>query len=856
MDLARRQADGTLSELLGEADPAVIDIDIQMRVHHMRGTVTQAWQTMLSSHDPADEVTVTMLTKFAAGVNAYVADLKNQKYDQPTALAFIYNPQTFRDWTEIDSLLLGQLQAFTLSFDADSDITRTQIDAAAKMVFDDSTDPAHLARKGIAADLELMLPVDPTYTLPGVDQWTGMGGDSSRASRTIDPALLPVLAAARRSVHGIGHDAQTFPTVGSNNWVVGPGLSQSGHVLVANDTHLSLGNPPTFYLMQLKSTGSQKLDVMGVQFPGIPGIILGMNEHIAWGSTVNYIDVTDVYQETIVTCDDGVNPCVMYKGAKVALQPRLEVINIGNFGDISSSKTVKLYDVPHHGPIIPRITADHQTEALGGSELSIRYTGYEPAPKLASTIYGIDSAGNVKEAEAAIDAGFLYGNQNWVIGDDQGHIGWTQYTRTPRRSTAAPPWKVLPGDGSAEWGADLDPRYIPHAYDPAQGFIATANNDPIGVTDDNDPFFDEPMVDGLPLYLGSDYDPGTRVGRITKRIKAATANGGKLAFDDMQSIQADAVSEWASIFMPTLLEAAQAAVDENNMPGTHPDIAQLVAMADAPSKGLLNPALNILKQWTSYDTPSATDAEQPTAQQIQDSQAATIFNLWLRQFADRAIGDETGEAINITPSPFSQLRLLTLMVQHPEKLTTGVNTNGEALLFSDAGSTDIITKRHIAAAALFDVLDFLFPASSLGPDPAQWRWGRLHTLTLQFLAPVDALQIPLKNDPQFPNGFPRHGDIGTVDAAGDSLTAGDYTYDHGPAIRFSAELDPKKGPTARNVLPGGEILDPMSPHYRDQLELWRKNQAIDLAFTDAQVAASAKLEQKTNGLGRIHFSPH
>jgi penicillin amidase len=570
---------------------------------------------------------------------------------------------------------------------------------------------------------------------------------------------------------------------------------------------------------------------------------------------VNYIDVTDVYQETVVTCDDGKSPCVTFNGAKVALQQRLETINIGRFGDIIGSKQVVLWDVPQHGPIIPRITADHQTEALAAQELSIKYTGHQPAPKLASVLWGLDTARTVKDAVAAVDSGFLYGNQNWVIGDDQGHIGWTQYTRTPRRSASAAPWKVLPGDGSAEWGGDLDPIYIPHAYDPPQGFIATANNDPIGVTDDNDPFFDEPKVDGLPLYLGADYDPGTRVGRITRRIRAATANGGKLGIDDLQSIQADAVDPWASIFLPTAIQAAQAFAEEMQSPGSHPEISQLVAQADVGTKSLVNPALALLQGWTSFDTPSGAAEEQPSAQAVTDSEAATIFNVWLRYFADDAIGDEIDETLMIGTSSFSRLRTLTTMVQHPEKMVTGLGPSGDALLFSLADETTPMTRLSPAAKAIADALGYLQRA--IGTDIAGWQWGKLHTLTLQFLAPLDALQIPLKTDPQYPSGFPRHGTIGTVDAGGDSINAatGDYSYDHGPAIRFACELDPKKGPIARNVLPGGEILDPNSPHYRDQLELWRKNKSIDLVFGDGDVAVSAKKEQMTNGLGRIHFAP-
>ncbi len=849
MDLTRHSSAGTLSELLGDVAPSVIDSDIQMRAHHFVQTCTAAWQTLSSSTDPKDQTTAKMLTSYTAGVNAYIADLQSQRYALPAALGLLYATSTIKPWTEVDSLLVGQRLVFELSYDADSDIFRTQLLAAAKMQFDSSTMPALKARAGIGDDFEIVAPADPTYTLPS--GWTGMNGDTTRAARDVDPGLLPLLAEARRAVFGMGHDHQAHPDVGSNNWIIGPSLSKTGNVLVANDTHLSLGNPPIFYLVHLVARG--KLDVMGVQFPGLPGVILGMNEHVAWGSTVNNIDVTDVYQETIVTCDNGTSPCVVFNGGKVPLQPRTETLQIGRFGQIVSTKTVTLYDVPHHGPILPRVNANHDVEALGSTELSIRYTAHDPAPKLATVLYGLDTAKSMKDAVAAIDAGFIYGNQNWVIGDDQGHFGWTEYTRAPRRAATAAPWRVLPGDGSAEWGGDLDPRYVPHAYDPAQGFIATANNDPIGVTDDNDPFFDEPVVDGAPLYLGADYDPGTRVGRITKRIKAIVDGGGKLGLDDMQAIQADTVSEWSQALVPTFVAAAQALEEELAAPGTHKDLTMIASMASPPSKQLLPAALQLVQAWSDFDTASGVDEDQPTAQQIADAQAAAIVQVWIRKFADRTFEDETTQ-LGIVPGAFAQLKLLVLMCNNSPILKQQINpATGEPILFDVWDTVEQETKREQAAHAILDALDFLVPA--LGPDIGKWRWGNLHTITLQFLAPVDALQIPLKTEAQYPNGFPRHGDIGTVDAAGDSISIGDYSYNHGPAIRFVAELDPKNGTRARNVLPGGEVLDPASPHYRDLLELWRKNRTIDLAFKEGDVAASAKVELMKNGDGRVRFSP-
>src|SRR5207237_4284276 len=140
--------------------------------------------------------------------------------------------------------------------------------------------------------------------------------------------------------------------------------------------------------------------------------------------------------------------------------------------------------VPHHGPILPRIV-NHALDPLGSTELSIRYTGYEPT-QFVRIALGFMRARSTQDFFGALDKYNREAAFNCVAGDDQGQIGWSQILRMPRRAAGHAPWKVLPGDGSAEWGGDLDPKYIPHAYDPDQGFIATANNDPIGVTDDND----------------------------------------------------------------------------------------------------------------------------------------------------------------------------------------------------------------------------------------------------------------------------------------------------------------------------------------------------------------------------------
>jgi penicillin amidase len=665
---------------------------------------------------------------------------------------------------------------------------------------------------------------------------------------------LAKLEAARQSVAHVGVDTRAIRGKGSNNWIVGPSLTASGHTIVANDTHLLLSNPAIFYLVHIVvQSKTQPIRLMGVQFPGIPGITLGMNSHVAWGSTVSYIDVTDVYEETIVPCGaQGSGSCVVFKDGKVPLVPRVETIGIGHPGAVTRSVDVVLYDVPHHGPILPTLGTDHAPAALGAKELSVRYTGHEPAG-LFRALMGVMRAENADDAVRALEKDFKYGNQNWVIGDDQGNYEWTQALRVPTRAPGFPPYKVLPGDGRAEWGPDLDMAFVPHAKNPASGFIATANNDPLGVTDDGDPF-NEPTVNSVPLYLGAYYDSGTRVGRITKRIEAETKTGGKLSLDDMQAIQADAVTEYGEMLAPTLIDAASALLETLVDPKSHPELASLVAglsRGRADTNALLTTVLTRLQAWT-FDTPSGVEGE-ATETQIADSQATAVFSAWLRQFDEHALGDEV-TTLGIDPGSYFRLRLTTTMATHPEVLATPrAPETGDPVLFDDLRTPDVVeSKRTIAAVALLDALDELTKGMGT-PDVHAWRWGTIHTVAFDFLAPLDPLRIPLKTDPVYANGFPRHGNVGTVDVGDFSGRAfGNFTYDSGAAIRFVCDLGPD-GPTARNIIPGGETADPASPHYKDLAELWRKNQTILLPFKDSDVFESARAEFARHGTARVRF---
>jgi penicillin amidase len=881
MDLARRQAEGTLTELVGALDPSILATDIAMRMQNMKGTATTAWQQLQASTDPKDKAIAAGLTSFAAGVNAWVVAFNAS--NGTLASGAIYSPMNFTPWTEVDSYALSYLQAFDLVYDSSTEILFTQMQTAEKANFDSSSNPALTARKGLANDFELFYPQDPTFTLPS--GWTGFNGDTSEAkagptkhksavgstapkkkakkelasaAKPSSKQMLALLDADAKTMRNVGNDRSLHEARGSNNFILGPSLTADGHVLIGNDTHLSLSNPPIFYLVELVATGGTiPLNAMGVAFPGIPGIVLGNNQHIAWAATDNYIDVTDVYQETVVNCTGGApysgtgSPCVVFNGTNVPATPRVETFNIGINGSISTMVNETFYDVPQHGPIVPQLDANNTILPLTANELSIKYTGYQGGQLIRAFVNVITSS-TMQDAVAAFDADFTVGGENWLIGDDQGNFGWTQVCTVPRRAAGNAPWLVMPGDGTAEWGAAMDRHYIPHAYNPAAGFLVTANNDPIGVTKTNSPFFAQPVVGTSPLYLGYDYDPGTRVGRMTDRIQADITAGHKFTQSDIASIQGDIVSEWGQAMAPTFIQVANDLAAEIATPGTHPDLTAIVTAADATAKGLVPQAASIMTAWTDFETPSGLGTE-TSAQQLADSQAALLNAVFYSNFSHLTFDDEIA-VLGYTPLDAYLRKLLVRMITAPSSLSTGLSSTGDNILFDNLGTTTVVeSKEMIAAQAIINSLDYI--VATLGASPTGWTWGSVHTLTLDYLLPSPGLNLPVvTTDAALPGGYPRHGDDGTVDVGKHGLSLTDFTYDEGPAIRFGADLNPG-GITAQNALPGGEIFNPMSPHYQDQLTYWLAGQPFALPETLSQVNASAQIEYAANKDGRIRFNP-
>jgi penicillin G amidase len=827
MDILRRFGAGTLSELYGALDSSVIETDLEMRVHRMKPLAIEAWAMLQASSEDAE--LVQLLQRFSDGVNAYAADAKAGKWKLDPNLLVSFDPQRFAAWSPVDSLVLGRFQAFALSWTAPIEIDVTEAYQKLRDTFDlaPQSNVAAYARRGVSRDLMTLAPVGLVPTIDGFPNTGATArttGDDTRRP-TVDTATLE---RARRGLRRgpatgpfgtFGPHAFMVPNAGSNSWAVGPARA-GGRALLAGDQHLALPNPSVFYPTHLivgdgdDEREPGEIDLIGVTFAGIPGVILGSNGDVAWTSTTAIHDVNDVYLETITPC--GAGSCVTFQGNQVPIETFTEEIQIGALGTIIETRTATYERVPHHGPILPEVVDQQIVPRTSDQALSVRYTGHQPTLEIRA-VWQMARARTVEDGLRAFDS-FGYGAQNWTFIDNAGSIGFTTQAAVPRRPASAFTWNatsnpdgtapffVLPGDGSAEWQGVIDARYIPHAIDPAQGYLVTANSDPVGVTFDGDPL-DGPIVDGSPLFLSAVYAAGVRTERIADRIEAG---GTAHTLDTMAAIQHDSSSTVGAKLTPFVVSAL-ATLDSAT--GAPADVAVYLDSLPAADRTRLATARSLLAGWT-FATPTAIAAPDP------DSAATALFNAWMHFFLAEGIGDEFA-AIDFDLWRLDDnlhVRTVYWMLADPDRFVKSVTT-GQPILcdrYAVAGPDDSCTK--LILMTVLAAMHHLESSAGYGTaDTAQWRWGHLHRLTLKPLFPNTNLEVPTPMEMR--GGFPKPGDNMVVNRADPGWNDLDFSqHADGAAQRFLATSEPGRPISIRWQLPSGVIYDPRSPHYRDLLD--------------------------------------
>ncbi len=861
MEFIRRSVTGRLAEVAGALSPTLIEDD---RAQRFLGFARQGRAIYASL--PVDDPSRKVAEAFVDGVNQYIDKVLNADGFVTSrgneALALILSSPFADHWTPADVFALARFQAWNLSYDADSDIGRTAARAGVVAAFPETdADPRIVARAGVYADFFTERPARAIYTrddgFPNVAADIGTRAKVGAKSRAVDVDPR-ALAGAEAFFARLDQNPLTRrdPHMGSNSWVVSGDHTTSGNPILANDPHLSLIAPPVWWFVHLNTAdarGERMIDAQGVAFAGLPGIVLGFNRTLAWSATTTGYDVTDVYNERVTFRNDGIPDAPVWTPVSVRFRNQdvaLEIIDepIGRQGS-TTPEPYRVYNVPHHGPLIPGTLVPPATASdTVGSALSVRYTGHDVSNELGFFAALLD-ASTFAEAETAQDA-FRVGSQNFSFASATEGIRWSTESRVPIRDdlactfaysgtgvpTGTSPQFILDGaSGDHEWGADLEDRYIPHEINPARGYIATSNQDNVGVTTDGNACNDA-------FYIGGDFDVGYRQARIRQRLDALVASD-TVTPDAMVALQ----GESTSILGESMRAPIVAAID-HALGTTTDDPALTAAMTEIGPAGraILMDARTRLSAWT-FATPHGVGAT--AAAEITDSVGTTVFNGILTRLAPLAFNDETAR-IGRRPGTLQAARALEWAMTAPMSMATfradyaGVTGYDDSVLWDDLLTATVVETRDERIVRAI-IAGYGFLTGELGTDRDQWRWGRLHAVRFSQVVPAldgnEQVSVPTPTDATFPDGFPRHSDLGAVDPGNFGIYgATNFSFGSGASQRLVVEMTPA-GPIARNAIPGGQSEDPDSAHHADEAELWRTNVQPPIAFERADVEAKATL---------------
>jgi penicillin G amidase len=856
MDYNRRLASGTLAEVVGMA---ALANDVQLRTLGLRRGAQR-------SYDAGSPHLRAAVEAYAEGVNAWLA--------AQTSLPPEYGALKLKGvapWTPVDSIVIGKLLAFSLAFELD--ITRTVALQSYMAVFG--------AVSGVALyeqDLWRSAAFEPNATIPDAMIAAPHAATRNNERRGMERA--------HEAVHGEEHiklmrdylervrDIPVFRGIlnaeargSSNLWAVSGSLTADGRPLIANDPHLALPTPSTFYPMGLEFRGEP---VFGSSVAGTPGITHGYNRWIAWGTTNNLVDVTDTFAEQVRP--DPASPSglsTVYLGRLEPLIPIPQTFRANNLVDGT------LVTIPAGGLIPPATLVMPRRDGgpiisldlAKGTALSVQYVGFGATQEVEAFLL-INRSRNLEDFKDALQR--MDVAQNFVYADVHGHIAYFTSGEIPVREdlqagAIGSPWLVRNGTGGHEWlpvthrqphqasAYEILPfSEMPQIVNPPAGYFVNGNNDPAGVTRDNKPLNQDRPGGGI-SYTAYSWNRGFRAARIETRLRELLESGDRrVSFEEMQAIQADVVVRDGEVLTPHIVRAFDRA-----SAGPAAD-AQLVALAQDPG---IAEAVARLRGWNGWTPSGLTEGydegdvpgvrQAPSASEVQASIAASIYAAWRSRMLSTVING-TLSAFAPLPAPDdmdSLAALRNLLDNFAAKQgvgVSGINFFAVPGVASAADRRDIIILTSLRAG-----LDLLAGPTFFGsPNQNNYRWGRLHRVV--FAHPLGSpFSIPPAGG-AFPgplpgvSGFPTDGGFQTVDASTHNArgTAPDhFMYKDGPAHRTVVEA--RSGAMrAASIWPGGTSGVPFNPNYFQFLERYLSNETLTLRLGNDEVVRGRAVVEK------------
>jgi len=704
LEFQRRITQGRLSEIFGKES---LPQDIWFRTLGLYSAAKSAWPG-LSKEAQAS------LSAYAAGVNAGIAARKSLPVE------FQILNTTPQPWTEIDSIAWIKMFAFDLGGNFRTEISR------------------FIAQQSLPP--EILGDFFPDYPLDAPTTIAMLGSSPKNAEGMRD---MSAFQKDMEQKFGLGGRA-----VGSNAWVVSGKMTKDGNAFLANDPHLGLQIPSLWYTL---SVNGKNLHTAGMSLVGLPLVIFGHNEKIAWGGTSMMADVQDLFLERSI----GTEPNFYEDdGAKRAFAVHTEEIDIrADFPEQFHKKYQphKIYvRETRHGPVISdQFRVFDQAVSLRWTALDANDTSYE-------AFYRLNFSQDWPSFKSALHL-LVAPALNVVYADREGNIGYVGAGRIPIRGTGdgsvpAPGW-----DSKYDWIGAIPAESMPEAFNPESGFIVTANNKVIGTE--------------YPYFISKDWAPPARAQRIQQILNEKILTAIPLSLNDMRQIQQDTLDLEAQKLMKVLA-------------------------GFSPRNEEQEKAWSYLKTWN--------------GDMAANSQAAAIFQEWMRQFKDQLFSRTLKSFWKTTDQGNYQANL------------------GNSITFD--GLANILQQKHsqwcpeaqeanqmpcqaMLSSSLQSAIAEIYKLK--GDHSMQtWKWGELQTTVYKHMPFSQIKPFDYLFERRIANG----GSQNSVNVSATQFSEKEgYLQGFGPSFRQITSIG-RAGVSTQYMNSTGQSGNPFSTHYADMVK--------------------------------------
>jgi len=755
MDFWRHIGSGRLAEMFGESQ---LKTDAFLRTLGWRQLAEQEYEQL----NPESRA---ILDAYAKGVNAYITEREPVELSLEYAIltGVLNRGYTIEPWTPVHSLTWAKAMAWDLRGNMGAEIERAillktfspeQVEELFPPYPADhprivqNSDTRYSIFDARISNIEYPI-TNLEYPIPNLS--------------LLDPLLGPA---------GAG--------IGSNSWAVSGELTATGMPLLANDPHLGIQMPSIWYQVGLHCRPKSEacpFAVGGFSFAGVPGVVIGHNDRIAWGFTNTGPDVMDLYVLKV----NPANPNQYeFNGAWVDFDLRTETLSVAGAEPVEVKVRVSRFGPvisDTYGPLQDNVESEDNAtpfKAQAGIELpemyaiALRWTALEPG-SVFEAIWGFNKAQNWDDFRAA-GRNFIVPAQNLLYADVDGNIGYQMPGNIPIRKSGDGRYPVPGWTDEFEWTGYIPFEELPFAFNPPSGYIVTANN--------------QVPPDDYPYLVSTDWDYGFRAERIVEMIESAPGKIDSAWFQQM-----------------------------------HGDNTNLNAASLVPALAATNPRFEKANEAAAFDLLQKWDYRNDM-----DSQAAAVFewfwwNLLMDTFRDDLPRD-------YAPGGGSRwYEVMRNLLQQPNSAWWDDQTTLDKVETRD----DILLRAFTESVAQIE--------EDYSKNPAKWpSWGNLHTSTFRNATLGQSGIAPIEN--LFNRGpFPTAGGEGIVNATG--WTVGEsFQTDWLPSMRMIIDLGDLQN--SLTVHTTGQSGHANHQHYIDMADLWRNIEYYPMLWNEQSIVSSAE----------------